>query len=69
MLPKVFHIDLPNDLSKEIATCKTDEAVEEVGKAWLLEQSKDLYKSGVPVLHYYTLGRPNVVCDVVKELI
>lgn len=68
LLPKVFHIDLPRDLSDEIEKCKTDKEVEQVGTEWLLMQSKDLYKSGVPVLHYYTLGRPNVVCDVVKEL-
>ncbi|MEX1203577.1 MAG: methylenetetrahydrofolate reductase [NAD(P)H] [Ferruginibacter sp.] len=69
VLPKVFHIDLPTALSNEVAKCKNDEEVEKVGAAWLLEQSKDLQKSGVPVLHYYTLGRPGLICDVVKELV
>lgn len=69
MLPKVFHIDLPSALSKEIIKCKTDEEVEEVGTAWLLMQSQELKRSGVPVLHYYTLGRPHIVGDVVKEII
>lgn len=68
MLPKVFHIDLPVALSKEILKCKTPEAVEEVGTAWLLTQSRELKKSGVPILHYYTLGRPNIVSNVVKQL-
>ncbi len=69
VLPKVFHIDLPSALSDEVAKCKNDEEVEKVGAEWLLEQSKDLQKSGVPVLHYYTLGRPGLICDVVKELV
>lgn len=69
VLPKVFHIDLPSALSNEVAKCKTDEEVEKIGAEWLLEQSKDLQKSGVPVLHYYTLGRPGLICDVVKELV
>jgi methylenetetrahydrofolate reductase (NADPH) len=69
LLPKVFHIDLPTALSSEITKCKTDEEVEKIGAEWLLEQSKDLYKAGVPVLHYYTLGRPNLICDVVKKLL
>lgn len=69
VLPKVFHIDLPSALSNEVAKCKTDEEVEQIGAEWLLEQSKDLQKSGVPVLHYYTLGRPGLICDVVKELV
>lgn len=68
MLPKTFHIDLPAELSNEILKCKTDDDVEKVGEDWLLEQSKDLRKNGVPVLHYYTLGKPHVVANVVKRL-
>ncbi len=69
LLPKVFHIDLPLALSTEIMKCRTDEDVEKVGRDWLLQQSRDLYKAGVPVLHYYTLGRPNLIADVVRELV
>ena len=69
LLPKVFHIDLPLALSNEIMKCKADEEVEKVGSEWLLAQSRDLYKAGVPVLHYYTLGRPNLIADVVRELV
>ncbi|HTD93744.1 MAG TPA: methylenetetrahydrofolate reductase, partial [Chitinophagaceae bacterium] len=36
MLPKTFYIDLPDDLSNEIAKCRTDEDVEKVGEEWLL---------------------------------
>jgi len=68
VLPKTFYIDLPNDLSNEILKCKSDEDVEQVGTEWLLHQSKDLKKNGVPVLHYYTLGKPQIVANVVKEL-
>jgi methylenetetrahydrofolate reductase (NADPH) len=68
VLPKTFHIDLPADLSNAISNCKTDEEVEKLGQEWLLVQSKDLKKNGVPVLHYYTLGKPHVVANVVKEL-
>lgn len=68
ILPKIFNIDLPTDLSAEILKCKSDADVELVGAEWLLAQSKELKKAGVPVLHYYTLGRPNLVADVVKKL-
>jgi methylenetetrahydrofolate reductase (NADPH) len=68
VLPKTFHIDLPTDLSNEILKCKTDVDVEKVGEEWLLHQSRDLKKNGVPVLHYYTLGRPMMVANVVNEL-
>jgi methylenetetrahydrofolate reductase (NADPH) len=68
ILPKTFHIDLPTPLSEAVISCKTDEEVEKVGAAWMLEQSKELKKAGVPVLHYYTLGRPKLVADVVRQL-
>jgi methylenetetrahydrofolate reductase (NADPH) len=69
MLPKVFHVDLPMELSKEIVKCRNDAEVEQVGQEWLIQQSKELKKSGVPVLHYYTLGKPKVICNVVKEIV
>lgn len=68
VIPKTFSIDLPADLSNEILKCKTDEEVEKLGQEWLLAQSRDLKKNGVPVLHYYTLGRPLVVANVVRDL-
>lgn len=68
VLPKTFHIDLPDDLSNEILKCKSDDEVEKVGEEWLIAQSKDLKKNGVNVLHYYTLGKPHIVANVVKHL-
>ena len=49
--------------------CKTDAEVETVGAQWLIQQSKALKAFGVPVLHYYTLGKPKIIHDVVKEII
>ncbi len=69
ILPKIFHIDLPTELSNEMLKCKADADVEKVGTDWLLHQSKELKAAGVPVLHYYTLGRPEIVGNVVKALL
>ena len=68
IIPRTFHVDIPTELSNEILQCKDDSCVEQVGTEWLLAQSKELKAAGVPVLHYYTLGKPHVVCNVVKEL-
>ncbi|MEN9497668.1 MAG: hypothetical protein RL750_567 [Bacteroidota bacterium] len=68
VLPKTFHIDLPTDLANAVHKCKTDLDVEKVGAEWLLMQSRELKKSGVPVLHYYTLGRPQLIADVVGQI-
>jgi methylenetetrahydrofolate reductase (NADPH) len=69
ILPKIFHVDIPNDFSNEVMKCKTDEEVEKVGIEWLIQQSRELREFGVPVLHYYTLGKSKVVWNVVKELV
>ena len=69
IIPRTFHVDIPADLSNEILKAKTDKEVELIGTQWLLEQSRELKKAGVPVLHYYTLGKPHMISQVVKELV
>jgi methylenetetrahydrofolate reductase (NADPH) len=68
VLPRIFHVDIPTDLSNAINKCKSDADCEQVGAEWLIQQSKELKQFGVPVLHYYTLGKPKVIRNVVKEL-
>jgi methylenetetrahydrofolate reductase (NADPH) len=67
-IPRTFYVDIPTGLSNEILKCKDDASVEQVGTEWLLAQSKELKAHGVPVLHYYTLGKPLVVANVVRHL-
>jgi len=69
ILPKIFHVDIPTDLSNAIVKAKTDDEVEKIGTEWLIQQSKELRTFGVPVLHYYTLGKPKVIYNAVKELV
>jgi methylenetetrahydrofolate reductase (NADPH) len=68
ILPRIFHVDIPTDLSNAINKCKTDAECEQVGTEWLIQQSKELKAAGVPVLHYYTLGKPKVIRDVVSAV-
>lgn len=67
-LPKVFHIDLPQDLFVELEKCKDDKAVKEVGIKWCIQQSRELKKAGVPCLHYYTMGTSDSTKRVAKEV-
>jgi len=69
VLPKIFHVDIPTELSNAVMKAKTDDEVEQIGTEWLIRQSKELKTYGVPVLHYYTLGKPKVVYNVVKEIV
>ncbi|MDF2450300.1 MAG: 5,10-methylenetetrahydrofolate reductase [Bacteroidota bacterium] len=67
-LPKIFHIDLPQDMYVELEKCKDDKAVKEVGIKWCIEQSKELKKAGVPCLHYYTMGTSDSTKRVAREV-
>jgi len=57
LLPQVFKIDLPEDLIHAVDTCSTNKQVRQVGVEWAIQQSKELLEAGVPVLHYYSMGK------------
>lgn len=68
VIPRIFHVDLPTELIDAMSKTKTDEDSEKVGEEWLIHQSKELKKAGVPVLHYYTLGKPKIIYNAVKQV-
>ena len=67
-LPKFFNIDFPESLSKELLKCKTNAEVKQVGIEWGVEQSKGLRDSGTPCVHYYTMGKSEVVKKIASEV-
>ena len=68
ILPNIFYIDIPADLRNAMEAATTDEACEQVGTEWLIQQSKELKAACVPILHYYTLGKPKVINNVCKSI-
>jgi len=68
VIPSIFNVEVPVDLSRALMAAKTEAACEQIGTEWLLSQCKDLLAQGVPILHFYTLGKPNVVHNVLKAL-
>jgi len=67
-LPKTFNIDLPEELVREVLKCKTQDDVKGVGIEWSVNQSKELIDAGVPVLHYYTMGRSDNIVKIAKAV-
>ncbi|WP_256003633.1 methylenetetrahydrofolate reductase [NAD(P)H] [Pedobacter deserti] len=57
-LPKIFHIDLPEELTEAVLACKDEKQVKDVGIEWMIHQCKELIKVGAPVLHFYTMSNP-----------
>jgi methylenetetrahydrofolate reductase (NADPH) len=55
-LPKIFHIDIPEDLSDAVLACKSEKEVKDAGIEWMIAQCKELKEFGAPVLHFYTMS-------------
>lgn len=68
LLPQVFKIDLPEALITEIEKCKNNREVRQVGVEWCIEQSKELLAAGVPVLHYYSMGKSDNISAIAREI-
>ncbi|MGI9553158.1 MAG: methylenetetrahydrofolate reductase [NAD(P)H] [Aurantibacter sp.] len=68
LLPQVFKIDLPQDLIDAVDACKDNKAVRQVGIEWGIEQSKELKAAGVPVLHYYSMGKSDNLHAIAKAV-
>lgn len=67
-LPKFFHIDYPEELSKELLKCKSSADVENLGVEWGVHQSKELKEAGVPCIHYYTMSNSKQVKNIANEI-
>ena len=68
LIPHRFHVDLPEDLIIEIVKCKDNKQVRQIGIEWCIEQSKELQKAGIPVLHYYSMGKSNNIKAIAEEI-
>jgi len=68
LLPQVFRIDLPQDLIDAVETCKNNKEVRQIGIDWAIEQSKELKAAGVPVLHYYSMGKSDNIKAIAQAV-
>jgi len=67
-LPKIFHVDIPEDLADAIEKCKSEKEVKDTGIEWCVQQSIELKKAGVPCLHYYTMGNAETTCRIAEKV-
>jgi len=68
VLPQVFSLDLPDALVRDIEKCKNNAEVRQVGVEWAIEQSKELIAAGVPVLHYYSMGKSDNIKAIASKV-
>ena len=68
LLSQAFKIDFPEALIKEVEKCKNNTEVKQVGIEWAIQQSKELQSFGVPVLHYYSMGKSDNIAQIISEV-
>ncbi len=67
LLPRSFHIDIPQALVSELRKTKTLEAAYQLGIEWAIAQSRELLAHGAPAIHYYTMAKTDNVCQIVRQ--
>ncbi len=67
-LPHRFHVDLPEALILDIIKCKNNEQVRQAGIEWCIQQSKELQKAGIPILHYYSMGKSDNIRAIASQV-
>ena len=66
MLPSIFHIDIPTELSEAIDKCKDDKLIKDIGVEWGIKQTKELVARNVPSIHFYTMGKSETTRAIAK---
>lgn len=67
ILPEAFSLDIPLELTQEMAKFQNDKnAIYQIGTQWCTEQCKDLIKNGVPAVHFYTMGKSQNITEILK---
>lgn len=68
VVPKTFHVDVPEELASEAMKLKTDEEVMQLGIEWGVAQCRELLEHGVPRLHFYTVSAVQSIREILKRL-
>jgi methylenetetrahydrofolate reductase (NADPH) len=68
LLPHRFHVDLPEALISELIKCKDNKEIRKVGIEWCIQQSLELKEAGIPILHYYSMGKSSNIQAIAKEV-
>ncbi|MEL6975260.1 MAG: methylenetetrahydrofolate reductase [NAD(P)H] [Bacteroidota bacterium] len=68
LLPQVFRVDIPEELIEAVEGCKNNKEVRQIGVEWCIAQSKELKAAGVPVLHYYSMGKSDNIKAIAQAV-
>lgn len=68
ILPKIFHLEFPAELTEAARKCETDRDMYQLGIEWGIHQARELKEKGAPILHFYTMGRSENVRRIAEAV-
>jgi methylenetetrahydrofolate reductase (NADPH) len=68
LIPHRFSVEMPDDLIMAVVKAKDNDHVKQIGIEWCIAQSKELVAAGIPVLHYYSMGKAENIKAIAKDI-
>ncbi len=68
LLPKVFGVQIPQELVSAVEKCETNREVYELGIEWAINQAKELKSANVPAIHFYTMGKSDNIARIASAV-
>ncbi len=68
VLPSIFHINIPEELTDRMLAAKTRAEEIEVGIDWAYKQSLELLEGGAPSLHFYVMQNTKPFLRLMEKL-
>ncbi len=68
VLPRIFHLEIPTEFVREVEACADDKQARQLGIEWCIGQCRELLAAGVPVLHFYTMGKADNIQKIANAV-
>jgi methylenetetrahydrofolate reductase (NADPH) len=68
ILPSIFHLDIPEELTERMLAAKTRQEEIQVGVDWAMRQSIELLEAGFPYLHFYIMQNTKPFVKLMEQM-
>ncbi len=68
ILPRTFAVSLPDELVREAKKCPDNASVRRLGIEWAASQAAELKSAGLPIIHFYSMGRTDNIARIVERV-
>ncbi len=68
ILPRTFAVSLPDELVREAKKCPDNASVRRLGIEWAATQAAELKSAGLPIIHFYSMGRTDNIARIVERV-